>query len=207
MKSIDLYIIYLPVVIIFLVVLIYPLIKDFSVVHKARVYLRCKGYRWETFEKAATVSGIISVFLVLAQNYTTSYKSEMIQEKNFADLATNFVLTKQQNLDIISSLNKSAASNFMIVETDKLVELDRLHIEALLLNPRTTECFNINELIKLNQDIKLINSIIPLVRELGPSVGTPNKFSEYVSQLIHVNDMTLQLLLQYEYIENSCENA
>lgn len=81
----------------------------------------------------------------------------------------------------------------MLVKVNKLVELDQLHIEALLLNSRTTECFNVNELIQLNQDIQIVNSVIPVVREPEASIGVLNKFSDNSSQLNHIEDMIHQL--------------
>lgn len=198
----NLFIYVVPLIFIVLFIISH-LIMDRPLLRKCKVRLKRTGITWISLERMAIVCGILSIWLVMAQNYLNSLKEDEVKRSEFVALMNVFNQTKKNNIDLLDYIIQVSKRNFVFIEALEFSYLDVQHIEILSVNKYASSCFDLVKLFQLKHELSRLNNVIPSFMELS-GIGAVDVLKP-ISRVYDSDKVAQKAIYLYEEIKPSEE--
>ena len=159
---------------------------------KKRPWVRKINARWPIVERAATLAGILSLWVAVAAHSWSEHKEEETRIESYRKLISDFKLAKHENLETIGYI-QALNRNFHRANPDRLVYLDTFHVHQLIQNDVVSGSTRAINLIRLNTKLSLFNEKIKLIKSLNLMDVDQIKITGFFIQLGEVDTAAKEL--------------
>lgn len=134
-----------------------------------------------------------------------SQKSLEAEKKSYDALVKVFQHNKRINEKSLELIANATLDSYAFNQFSKFAELDTLHIESLITNQNTHQCYDLEKLFLLKYRISQINIVLPSLRKVG-RIQRKNRMTLisdiYGSEIIAKE--ALQLYSQLNKLDKDC---
>lgn len=198
----NLFIYVVPLICIILFIISH-LIMARPFLRKCKVILKKTGITWLLLERMAIVCGILSIWLVMAQNYLNLQKENEVKRSEFLVLMKVFNQTKKNNIDVLDYMIQASKRNFVFIDALEFSYLDVQHIEILSVNKYASYCYDLVKLFQLKHELSKLNNVIPSFMELSGIGGVDGL--KPISRVFNSDKLAQKAIYLYEEIKPSEE--
>lgn len=121
---------------------------------------------WPVVERAATLAGVLSLWVAVAAYSWSEHKKEEARTEQYQNLIADFESARNENLATIGYV-QGLDRQLYRANPDKLAYLDTFHVQQLIQNDMVSGSARVINLIRLNTRLALFNEKLDLMKSFN----------------------------------------
>ncbi|MGM7446897.1 hypothetical protein ACP7H9_00105 [Idiomarina sp. ST20R2A10] len=177
-----------------------------SYIKRCRNFFVARGMNGKTIERMVVLSTLLSLWFAIAQHLITSWKEDHREEQEFAALVKVFEEARTRHLNTLDLIIKGKVQHFAGIPATEFRSLSTNHIELLVRNNLAVNCYKLDQLFSLKDELNKVNLAIPSIREMsGFSVENSMRNIWMTLDIDEVAKSALNLYTEVEKTDDNCD--
>jgi hypothetical protein len=141
---------------------------------------------WPVVERAATLAGILSLWVAVAAYSWSEHEKEEKRIDQYQNLIADFESARSENLATIEYV-QAIGTELYRANPDKLAYLDTFHVQQLIQNDMVSGSSRVINLIRLNTHLALFNEKLELMKSFNMMEVDPVQTAGLFIRLAGIN--------------------
>ncbi|MFC1503456.1 hypothetical protein ACFL53_03780 [Pseudomonadota bacterium] len=195
MQTLERFLFYVIPVFVFVIVVSFHCVSKIKYFQPSNSKLKRLGFDWNTIERLAVVSTVLSIWLVLSQNLISSIKTDEREKQEFISLVRVFEQTREADVITLAQIGEASERKFIGIQPLSLRDFSVGHIDGLLGNKNTSYCYELTTLFQIKSELNRLNLAMPYMRKLS---GVSSGFDDTISNMwfVYGSDIIAKQLLE-----------